>query len=208
MRAERLGRRSARRPALDPEARRRRRPSSLRERVAEPADRRRDPRGRRRARTDRASRSQSSVEAIQPRHVHDPKAEASLGEELGRRERLVQHHRPVREENRVARRRAPCVPIRPGAVLRARSAAATARSRAGLRRSPPRPRPPSAGALASPRRSPAGRPSCRAAQRAARCPARDWCDFPGPAGIKPCVVERIDDLRPLARLVVDLLVRP
>ena len=34
-----------------------------------------------------------------------------------------------------------------------------------------------------------------------------WCDLPGPGRDQPRVVERVDDLRALARLVVDLLVR-
>ena len=41
------------------------------------------------------------IEAVQPGHVHDAEAETSLGQKLRGEKRLVEHHRPVREKNRV-----------------------------------------------------------------------------------------------------------
>ena len=69
------------------------------------------------------------------------------------------------------------------------------------------PRPPSAGARASPRQL-AG---CTIVMSGKRAEQRDVADrlvrLPRAGRDQPGVVERVDDLRPLARLVVDLLVR-
>ena len=138
----------------------------------------------------------------------DGEADSALGEELGGSERLVQHHRPVREEDRVVAlaKQPPRARARPRRG--ARSAAATARSRAGSRRSPSA----SSTAQRSSARVSSALPGCtivRFGSAASSEMSRTrLVRLPGPCRDEPGVVQRIDDLRPLARLVVDLLVRP
>ena len=111
------------------------------------------------------------VEMVEPGHVDDLETDASLGEHLGRGQRLVQHHRPVGEQDRVV------ALAQDGASTRSHARGIRELDppgrrpdrRAGRRRSPPRPRPPSAEVPPSARCSPAARSSWREALRAARC---------------------------------------
>ena len=93
------------------------------------------------------------------------------------------------------------------AAPRARSDAETGRSRAGSRRSPPH------SSTAQRRRAPrllraSGLDDRHVGERGEqRDVANRLVRLPGPGRDESRVVERVDDLRPLARLVVDLLVR-
>ena len=212
--AQRLGRRAARRPALDAETstsrlrRARRARAAARRRARRPA---RGPRRRRRARYagDRLGEP-VGVDAVEPRHRDDrerrrrARASSSDGDE-----RLVEHHRPVRDEQRVV-------------ALAQRRAHARRRAVAGRQLDAPRRRADREPDRDAPsrlldrpaherarlrRRCTAARSSCPGARPSSETSRRLWCDLPGPGRDQPGVVERVDDLRPLARLVVDLLVR-
>ena len=96
---KRLGRRPARRPALDSEGRDVPRETTA-ESIRETADRRVI------LENDQAWEGvelpQPIVgEAIEPGHVDDVESDALLREELRREESLVEHHRAVGEEHRV-----------------------------------------------------------------------------------------------------------
>ena len=107
-------------------------------------------------------------------------------------ERLVQHHRPVREQDGVR-------------ALAQTRAAPDARAAVELdppRRRPDREpdrdvllrlaRPPSAGARASPRRSPAARSSCSGSAPSSEMSRTRLVRLPGPGRDEPGVVERVD----------------
>ena len=120
----------------------------------------------------------------------------------------MEHHRPVRRSAPRRRRRAARCPTRSKVPRReARSAAARGRSRAAVRRSRPLPRPPSEGARVSRPRRPAGRSSTFGQRREQRDVADALVRLARARRDEPRVVERVDHLRALARLVVDLLVR-
>ena len=61
----------------------------------------RDPRRRARPGRRRARPEPGVVDPVEPRHRRRPPPDAARREELRRGERLVQHHRPVRDEHRV-----------------------------------------------------------------------------------------------------------
>ena len=200
-----------------PASPRRRRPSTDRpaeraaERVAEPADRRvvlehEDVL----VRLDQL-REPGGIDAVQPRHVHDRERDARLSRASSDGdERLVQHHRPVREQDGVAAlaQHDSAPDGRLVARRRARSDAATARSRAGSRRSP--------SASSTAQRTSASRllgvrrlhDRHVRKRREQRDVAKTLVRLPRAGRDQTRVVERVDDLRALARLVVDLLVRP
>ena len=181
--------------------------ADARRRARRPA---RGPRARRRAsngrRPPRASpRRRGSATACSRPRRRRRRARATRTAE----QRLVQHHRPVREEHRVV------------AVAQDR-AASRLRELAGRELDPTRRRPdrePDRDALLRLLDRPAqerarllgvrraARSSCSGSAARSETSRSDWCDLPGPGGDEARVVERVDDLRPLARLVVDLLVR-
>ena len=134
---------------------------------------------------DDASASHVRVDAVEPRHVDDLERDAVGAQRLGGGQRLVQHHRPVGEEQRVLAlaEHVPAPGREPSSGREARSGAATARSRAGSRRSP--------SASSTAQRSSARVSSAfaglddghaRAARRAARRRGRSGATCPGPPG--------------------------
>ena len=204
--AQRLGRRAACRPALDAEHGHLLRAERAPERVSERADRRVILEHEHGAMGLDHLGEPGRVDRVEPRQVHDSEPEAAVGEELRRDERLVQHHRPVREQDGV----------------RALPHDASA------------PRLELAVELDATRRRPDGEPDRDVPLRLLDRPAHhgsrllrvrrlhdrhvrkraeqgDVADalvrLPRPGRDQPGVVERVDDLRLLARLVVDLLVR-
>ena len=146
------------------------------------------------------------VEAVEPRHVHDLELDAALGEQLGREQRLVEHDRAVREEDGVRAPREASARTRPRAGPRARSVSATGRSRAESRRSPSaRDRP--AQQLARLLRAPRLHDRELRQRREQRDVPHRLMRLPRTRRDQARVVEGVDHLRALARLVVDLLVR-
>ena len=150
-----------------------------------------------------------AVEAVEPGHVHDRHVMSVLREQLGGGQRLVQHHRAVREDDR---------------VVALTQHGASSRARAGSRRASSMRRGdgPMASRMATlPSASSTAHVDNRlrllgvrrlhdrhARQRGEqRDVAQALMRHAWAGGDQPRVVERVDHLRALARVVVDLLVR-
>ena len=210
--AERLGGRAARGPALDAEDGRRRRP--VRARAG--ARRRAPPTGAWSSTTKSVlerrdlGREPVGVEAVEPRHRDDAHSDAPRSAQASRPRRAprgaspgrtrastasaaVAQHRPAPEPT-VARRQLD--PPRRGADREP--------DRDALR---PPPRRPSAAARASRPRCRAGRSSTSGSAAEQRDVAQALVRLARAGRDQAGVVQRVDDLRALARLVVDLLVR-
>ena len=169
----------------------------------------RDPRARRpRAATRPPRRATSASTTFEPRHVHDREREAA-----------PRRGAPTRRAPRAACTGPYAKRTRVRALAQRR---ARVRARASPSSSMRRGDGPIASRIATfpSASSTAQRTTARVSSAFAGCtivmfgsaPSSEmsrtlWCDLPGPAGIRPGVVQRVDDLRPLARLVVDLLVR-
>ena len=207
--AQRLGRRPARRPALDPEQRRRPVPGSCAsQRVAEPADRRVILEHEDAARAPRTACSSQSASTRLSHGMHEPRARAPL---LRAAPAAVSASLSMTGPYATSTASPPSRSDAPAARLErpvaARSGAATARSRAGSRRSL-RPRSTAQRRTrASPPRSPAERSSCPGSAPSSEMSRTLLMRLARPGRDETRVVERVDHLRALARLVVDLLVR-
>ena len=206
--AERLGRRAARGPALDAEDGDRAALELAPERVPEAAHRRVVLEHEHVLERLDLGREPLRVEAVEPRHAHDPQRDPLvLGEELGGEQRLVEQHGPYASSTAScpsrstaprparARSRRKLDPARRGTD---READRDALVRILDRPAHERPR------LLRVRRLHDREPGERAEQRDV---AHALVRLPGPGRNQARVVERVDDPRALARLVVDLLVR-